>query len=332
MDYRRFLEKLRGDELQKAYVFAGTEEFLKEEALDELVRACTVPGSREFDFTFLRGPGVSPAEIVTVCRVPPLLSPRRVVAVKDRELAPTEELAAQVRRLPDCVCLILWPADTPVRRMTAWGRVAELVDFAGLRRREMETWVNRRASRAGVKISPDACRVLAVRVHSDLRSLAAELDKLACYVGVGNRIGTQDVEALVSPGAAEDLVFRLTDAIADRKASEAIRLFNMLVRRGEPPVMVLFMTAKHVRRIIQAKSLCESGLSPDAVAAEMGVHPYVAEKSCLQAANFAAADLLAALDVLSRADVRIKTGETDAATEVEMALLGLIGALPPGPA
>ena len=82
------------------------------------------------------------------------------------------------------------------------------------------------------------------RVGFDTRQLFNELDKLMLYKGSERQISIADVDAIVS-ATGEAVIWDFTDAVAERKLGDALRIFRRL----------LFQKESAVRMVISMESL-----------------------------------------------------------------------------
>src|SRR5438105_9850832 len=80
------------------------------------------------------------------------------------------------------------------------------------------------------KLARDAEVELKDRLGDDLRLIAAELRKLALYVGDRAQIAREDVEAVVAPVREEEF-FALAEAVGEGSAGKALQLFGDELRR-----------------------------------------------------------------------------------------------------
>jgi DNA polymerase-3 subunit delta len=109
------------------------------------------------------------------------------------------------------------------------------------------------------RLSRDAELELKLRLGDDLRLLASELQKLACYVGDKPQIGREDVEAIVAPVREEEF-FALGEAVGEGDLSRALELFAAELRRksNASSVALPFLggIASAVRRLLAEHARC----------------------------------------------------------------------------
>ena len=129
----------------------------------------------------------------------------------------------------------------------------------------------------------------------------------------------------VVPGTAQVQVFDLVDAVAEGRLGQAEALLQRMLASGEAPLRLLATLASHFRRLLEARSLRERGLSPAAIARKKGQHPRYWEKLDRQARRLQREQLKFALEVLLEADLQLKSG-ADGPLVLETLLFELVGA------
>jgi len=340
----------RGD-VAPFYLLAGPQRYLQLQVIDSLRRALLRPAEEELNLHRFQGEDCL-GQAVAAARVPPFLAEHRLCVVEDPvTFAPTRagrgrraDTAAEDDDAPDravegaaeetadlegvkalegylrqpppgaCIALLSPAVD---RRRAAYRRVAAngvvVACEAPSRPADVAAWVAREGRRRGLRLDQEAAYLLAEGWDGDdLGQLATELEKLTAYAG-SETIAADDVRA-VGAGGATGTIFDLVDALGERRPTEAIDRLRLLLRRGEPPLRVLAMLARQVRLILQARSMDRG---PGPLAAELGLHPFVARKCVAQAGNFSIEELRHALVALHEADVAIKTGRREPAAALE---------------
>ncbi len=183
----------------------GDEEYLKEEAVQLLIAAHLDPATRDFNLDQLRGPGLDPETLASVCQTPPMLAEWRVVVVREAQALAANARARSVlellinRKLPGLAFVVVAQIDeknTP----RIWQQLAKnAMDCRvnALPQGELPDWLIRHAADAGVTLEPGAARALAAAAGPELGRLVQELHKLTDYAADRKRIEVEDVRALV---------------------------------------------------------------------------------------------------------------------------------------
>lgn len=124
----------------------------------------------------------------------------------------------------------------------------------------------------GKRLARDADIELKMRLGDDLRLIAAELQKLALFVGERAQIGRDDVQAIVAPVREEEF-FALAEAVGEGDLGKALQLFGDELRRkaNASAVALPFLggVASTVRKLL-ADSARYTGAGPR----ELGYNEY----------------------------------------------------------
>lgn len=327
----------------------GPEELVRAEHLAQIRAALGPAELADLSTTWLDGRKTPVAEVCYHGDVMPFLTPRRLVIVdgllsrlskggrggkKGRSEAGSEAqaveetvdapaIAAERRRLlaylpdlPDTTDLVLIEAEEmslsdPVVKLLgelAKGGRAAIVPCQAPPVAELPAWITRRAEAKGARIDRAAAQDLATFVGRNLRLLDNELEKLAAYCGGARPITPKDVRLLV-PYAQEANIFDMVDAMGRRDQATALRLLRGLERDGAAPLYLLSMIVRQFRILIQVSDLMGQNLDKEAIARQIGLHPYPTQKAMQQSRLWRPEDLAAVYDRLLETDLAIKTGK-----------------------
>lgn len=260
----------------------------------------------------------------------PFLSERRLVIVRNvdkLDAAALERLAGYAKDPAPYTCLVLVATkiakNSKLYRAVAATGVA--YEYAAPKRSEYAGEVVKLLRERGKTIAMPVAQLLVDVVGRDLRRLDIEAMKLATYVDAADRVSADDVKA-VAAASAEASVFELTDAVGERGVTTALRVLRRLLDAGETPLGVEAMLARHVRALIGARALADRGVSPDAMAPEIGMAPWQARNVAKQASRYGSAELAAALVGLAGAEEEMKTSQADAGLVIERWIVRTAGA------
>ncbi len=184
--------------------------------------------------------------------------------------------------------------------------VAKKERFAPLDQPEAIAWVESEVRLLGGIIDKKAAQKLLAVTGLDLWQTAMEVKKLAHYA-LGRVITEDDVDLLVI-AKIDDNIFRLTDALGQRQTQLALHLVEDQLQNGADPLYLLRMFTWHVRSLLGVRLLLDDGVeNHQAIARELGLNPFVAQKAAKQAAYFSAGQLEWAYGQLLEIDQSIKT-------------------------
>lgn len=178
-------------------------------------------------------------------------------------------------------------------------------------KKQLPEWVGEQFARRGASADRDACRALVEAVGEDVGDLASEIEKLATWAN-GESITRTTVEEL-AVGRAETPIFAVTDAWGRRDVAGTLRATESLLDRSHRPrsgelIRIVASMVGHVGRVRKVSRLADEGVRPSEMASRLKIHPFVAEKSAKQAANFSPDELAQATIRLAELDAGAKGG------------------------
>ncbi|RCK80610.1 MAG: DNA polymerase III delta subunit [Candidatus Ozemobacter sibiricus] len=235
------------------YLFAGTEEFLKERACERLVQAYVAPEDVA-DNVHRLDLGVSDeADLFAGLGSFTFNESPRIFLLTNLDALPTARRAAFLDRLAGLPSLertflifLAGEAGLAAEVMRRLGARCERVDFWAPFENQMIPWIQKEAREAGAIITAEAAEELLDKTGHDLRLIVQELGKLALQVGKGGTITPALVETAVGY-LRQDSVFDLVDAVGRRDAPRALRIAENLMHQGQAALRLWFPVVSALR-------------------------------------------------------------------------------------
>jgi DNA polymerase-3 subunit delta len=175
-------------------------------------------------------------------------------------------------------------------------------------------------SRAGRKADDGGLRALLDAVGTDLRDLAAACSQLAAdTTGV---IG-QETVARYYRGRAEATGFSVADRACEGSLTAALEQLRWALATGTSPVLISSALASGLRTLGLVGSVGR-GLSPNALAADLGLPPWKIDKARQQLRGWTAAGLATAHAAVAEADAQVKGEAASAGYALERAITTIV--------
>jgi DNA polymerase-3 subunit delta len=168
-------------------------------------------------------------------------------------------------------------------------------------------WIKSECSRENVYIDGEAAKTLAEYCLSDMTRIENETHKLMAYAGNGGSISVSDVDQMVAKDT-EHKIYEMTDYIAKKKFDLALDVIRDMMSKGETAQRILSSVYNYFRRLLHAGI---SGKTASELAEGLGIKEYPAKKLIEQSAMFKKRALKSAVDRLTDADFKIKSGKAD---------------------
>jgi DNA polymerase-3 subunit delta len=313
------------------YILHGENGLERDEAVAGLVDKLDLDESvRDLNLETLPAP-LDLEDFRRACGTLPFLGDVRVVIVRDglskTKKGISNEIADYLSSLPPSTHLIFSEskklrASHPVMK-EAKKLKAKIKEFPEVKARYLANWIRQRAKMRGCQMRPDAVRLLAENIGTDLRLLDQEIQKLKLYKGDKKLVTVEDVKLMVPYVQSADVIFDLVDALGQGNARNAARHLHRLLDVGEHPLGVFGMVVRQYRLLIQARWLLDRGKHERDVRARLKLHPFVAGKICGQAGNYTLDKLRRAYDLLVESDLAIKRGKMSPEAALDLLVVQL---------
>jgi DNA polymerase-3 subunit delta len=304
MNQAELERELRERGPRRAYLLAGMEPLLRDDALAVLRRAAL--GDADPAFLLDRFDGAtSPGELADALHTLPVIAARRMVVLIEPEarrgsaralldaVADWVDGAREGVEDPAMLVVVASQPDRRARWVKAFGDAIVSCD-APRAAREIGEFVRAEAARQGVALERGVAEALAERVGPQLQMLRMEIGKLALLAGPGEPVSRAHV-GVGTALAAEEPIWDLTDAIGEGRTADALRVLARLLGAGEPSPVLLGALVSHFRRLLRVAS-----------GAEVAAPPFVRKKLASQAKRYGVPRLRAALDALHETDLALK--------------------------
>jgi DNA polymerase-3 subunit delta len=224
------------------YYLYGEDDFLKEQAVRQLIEAAVDPATRDFNLEVRRASELDAETLGSLLATPPMMAERRVLVVRDvaalRKDART--LLDHYVKAPavDAVVILVAPAGAKTDRSLSANTTG--LEFEPLTGDRVPKWIAYHTeTELGAQITPEAVTLLQSAVGTDLPQLAIELDKLASYAN-GSTIDEAAVTAIVGVRRGETLG-ALLDAVAARDAVRALELLPGVIAQPKASAVTIVM-------------------------------------------------------------------------------------------
>lgn len=250
------------------YLF-GTEDPLKDEALQELLDRTLDPGLRDFNLDSRSAASLDSDDVHTLLTTLPMMADRRVVVIRDveswnkRARGKQAVLSWLARPTPETLLILIEGAPDPTKEKPA-AADAELAKFAyavnceRLPPDRAIRWVVKEAGRLGLELAPDAVEHMVGVWNAELGPLRSELGKLAGLAG-GEPISLERVSRFLGVRRGETLN-DWRDAVMNGDAGRAATMLPRLLEQpGVSGVKLLNALGQSLVGTALARALRDDG-------------------------------------------------------------------------
>ena len=222
------------------------------------------------------------------------MADRTLVLVTDFDLfkAGEKDREGYIRilsNLPDYCCLVFlydlieYKPDARTKLAGAVKAHGTAVNFARQGQRELEDWVRRHFKAQGKDIDSRLCGELIFLCGDLMHGLQQEIGKIAAYAK-GPAVTWADIEAVATP-QLRAVVFRIADAIGEKKYDEAVSVLGKLYQMQKSPYEILGALGSQLRQLYSARLAISQGKGAAYVAQLWGMR-YPADRLMTSARRF----------------------------------------------
>jgi DNA polymerase III subunit delta len=317
-------------------VIVGEEELLIERAVSAAVALATTADDAAPADGDDGGPGAGRQDVaaagLTVGELSGLTAPSLfggdcIVVIRSAQDA-GKDVSAELLRLarsqaPDVFLIITHAGGAKNKALLAdlLSAGARRVDCPSIKRfGERMDFLRSEFRRSGRKADDSGLRALLDAVGTDLRDLAAACSQLSAdTTGVIN----QAAVARYYQGRAEATGFSVADKACEGNLAGALEQLRWALATGTSPVLISSALAQGLRTLGLVGSVGR-GLSPNALAAELGMPPWRIDKARQQLSGWTSEGLATAHAAIAEADVQVKGEGASAGYALERAISTIV--------
>lgn len=261
------IEKLVSGKPKPLYLVLGDEALLVRDGADRLVEFALAGVQRAFDHAVFRAADERAMDLFSMTRTMPMLSPHRVLELRDIDEASVEVLEALFAYAQDpgraAVVIVsgrTWPKAGPGKKVEAAVKKAGAVVRFKSRDQDPARFAMQTADELGVRLGSKEARQLVDSVGTDLGRVRMEVEKAALFVGGEGTITAEVIDEVCSL-LAEAVIWDLTDAIAAKDPDKALSTAHRLLERGTrgEAHRLIAMVSWQLRRLLQLQDAMEHG-------------------------------------------------------------------------
>ena len=333
MNYLDIFEEIKKDKVSGVYLFYGEEEYVKDQALAQVIKSFFPHGMQEFNLNMIDAANKDINDILNACDTLPFMVSKKLVVVKDFPITAAKKQSMQVdklidylTRIPSTTCLIFFnrgQIDMRVSMYAAIKKHGKIVEFSHLKPEDTQKWLLGAFRKNSKRMDATSLQYMIHLVGNRIGDLNNEVLKLTSYAQDEDNIKSEDIDAVVVPNH-EYSAFQLLDLIGRRDVGGSIALLNKLLVQGENPISLLAMTAKQLRTILLCCCLREEGLSDAQMSKKIAGHPFAVKKNIEQSRYFTTEKIKEGIKICLETDYGIKSGKIREKAAFELLLIRLL--------
>jgi len=320
---KNILADIKNQTFKKVYLLCGTEEYLRAQYRDKLIKAL-VPDGDTMNFTEYEGKNIVESEVIGQAETMPFFADRRVILIRDSGMfkRSMDKLADYLAALPEYLVMVFEESeiDKRNRMYKAVQKNGYIAEFGEQTEETLTRWVLAQMAREGKKIRRQDMQLFLDLTGTDMANIHSELEKLLSYTMGKDEITKDDIEMICAPQLTNQ-IFEMVNAVASHQQRRALDYYYDLLALKEPPMRILYLLSRQFNQLVQIKSMLKNGENNRTIASKIGIPPFVVTKSAGLCRRYTEETLRKIVEDCTQAETDVKTGRLGDELSVEMLII-----------
>lgn len=309
---KQLIDNLKAGKYLPVYLITGEENYYIDIVSDYFENQLIDESFRDFDQTIVYGRDVTMHSVVSLAQQFPMMSPIRLVLVKEAQDINLKEweLLSKYLESPQPQTLLVFcyrhkKLDKRTAAYKAIAKVGGICEHAKLRDYEVPDWIGSYVNQHGFAITQRGSLLIAEYLGNDLGKISNELAKVFISLQPGDTINEDTIERNIGI-SKEYNVFELQNAIGRRDVVQCNRIINHFAAnpKENPIQLILPNLYNYFIKIMEYHQLTDK--SQSGAASALKVNPYFVRDYATAAGNYPLGKLASCIGYLNEADLRCK--------------------------
>ncbi len=324
----------------KCYLLCGEEEYTKNHYSKLILKRAEDGPLPEFNLITFNDKTLTSYELATAMAELPYMSDYKLIYISDVELSKmpastVNDIVAELRYIPEYANVVFVArADELSQKIITKKEKAPIsellefieqegliVEFESQSGYKLKKWLKRHFDAASANIDDNALETMISICGEDMFTLNGEVQKLIAYCK-GRTVTSADVENVCCSNKSFR-IFDLTKALAAKNTSQIHEIYNLLIREGASPFMILNMLSSCITDMTVVKSGLEAGKSVSEIAKTLKSFDWVVRNYAPSVKRVSYEYLEYAASKCNACAIALKSYRTDPANSIEVFLLKL---------
>lgn len=294
------------------YVFLGNEINLLKRRIDDLKRELNINNIIEYDFD-----DSNIIDILNEANYVDLFNEKKLIIVSNFSFKKVKdvyekELLRYIDNMNDNVIILKCIDESLDERKNITKKLREKCKVEEIKKmdyKELHEYITNMFVSNNKKITYNQVKEILNRCEYNDDLAINETEKLLLYKLGEDVITDDDIDKVVSKSSEKE-IFTLSDAVMKKNLKQIFNSYNILIRSGIEPVVLIDNLARQFRTLYQVKILCKT-MDEKEISRKLGLNPYVVKKAHENVNNYEEEELINNLYELSNLDIDIKVKGLD---------------------
>jgi DNA polymerase III subunit delta len=302
-------KEIRNNRIQPIYLLFGEENYLINELVDLIIEKTLDENLRQLNVEKFSGNDTDSETITTAALSIPMLAEKKVVIVKNYDKINDSKSLQFYLQNPSQSTVLILISESIDKRKNVFAKISQngiLVQSQKLKKNEIIDWIDRKTSKLGKKIAPEASDLLVDLKGDSLQEIYSEIDKLVTFTSERKAITRDDVLAVIG-SSREFNIFELINSVGQNNKVKTIQILENLLNQNIEPIFIISMLSRHFILLWKTTQLKKQGKNPNEIAVAIQVNPYFVKDYISQSEKFSLARIEKCLKLILESDLILKS-------------------------
>jgi len=311
-------DELKKDDFKPIYFLSGEDSYSINIALNLLVEKAEKYISSEFDKETFHGKDVSLQNILANASTFPFGSEKKLIILKEFEdVKDKKELKNFVKSPPEFTIFVIIYNDSLTKKLSEPFKTLDkqnyLYEAKVLKGKNLISWLTSFASSKNKTFNTFNAQLLVDLVGENREMLESQLEKIFTYLDERNEITLDDIKKLAA-SLKEHTIFELQDAVAKKNSEDSLKIIYNMFDNGKELIEILNYFTRYFMTVSRVYEMEKEKVTQTEGAKILGIHPFYYLKCKELKRYYSDSDLLNVSRALLKADIAVKTTNTDKKT------------------
>ncbi|OFZ64879.1 MAG: DNA polymerase III subunit delta [Bacteroidetes bacterium RIFCSPHIGHO2_02_FULL_44_7] len=322
MDHKLIIKDIEAGKFEKIYFLHGEEAYFIDSISDAIIKYALQDHERDFNQTVLYGKDADALSLISEAKGYPMMAERRLVVLKEaQDFKGMEDLIGYFEAPSNQTILVInhkyKTYDSRKKSMKACAKNGLVFKSDKVPEYKLSDWINGYVQQTGYSITPKASMLLSEFLGNDLSRIVNELEKLQILVEKGTTINEIHIEENI--GISKDYnVFELVNAVSIGDLTKANKIVDYFDHNPKATSIIVVISSLfgHFSRLMKIHFI--QNKSREAIAAAVGVPPFVAGQLLGSAKLYSPKKIAANIAVLHEYDLKSKGVDNSSFSEGQL--------------
>ncbi len=316
-------EDIKNKKFDQIYLFYGEESYLKRQYKHRMKKAI-ITEDDSMNYSYFEGRKTNISDIMDIADTMPFFSEKRLLIVENSGFFKEEagDLADYLKRLPATACIIFIEDEIDKRGKLykAVKQTGRIVEFSTQSEGTLMKWIQNLIKAENKVMNKEVITYFLYKTGLEMENIFQELEKLLCYTLNKSQITKEDVDAVCTE-QIQNSIFKMVDAIGEKKQKQALEYYYDLMALKEPPMKIMYLIARQFQILLEIKELMQKGCQYQEISRKTGYRDFAVKKYLTQAKRFSPVTIKNALKNCAEMEEAVKLGKINDTMSVELLIV-----------